>query len=85
MLRVFKVSNAELDASDRELDGIFTFKKIKVFADNEIEIFATEVSKVENSEATFVDIQIECLFSREGLGEDILYHIMQILMQQIIS
>ena len=40
-----------------------------MFADNEIEIFATEVTKIENSEATFTDISIECYFSRQGLGQ----------------
>ena len=70
---LFQFSNNELDASDIELDGLFTFKSIHDFDENKVETYVDEVMRVENSEVMFVEYAVQVLFSNEKLGDQRIY------------
>ena len=69
----FQFSNNELDASDIELDGLYTFKSIHDFDDNKVETFADEVMRVENSEVVFTEYAVQVLFCMDRLGDQRIY------------
>ena len=62
-----------MDASDIELDGLFTFKSIHDFDENKVETYADEVMRVENSEVVFAEYVVQVLFSNEKLGDQRIY------------
>ena len=55
------------------MDGIYTFKKLQDFDGNKVEVFADEVMKVENAEASYAEFAVQLVFSTENLGDQRIY------------
>ena len=56
------------------MDGIFTFRKIESFSNNDIEVFANEVVRVENAEVIYTDVAVQVYFSMENLGDQEIFN-----------
>ena len=56
-------------ASDKQLFTVESKEDINKFKLNEVELFARETVRIENSECVYVDLKVEALFSEESLGD----------------
>ena len=56
------------------IKNIFSVKDISVFADNEIEIFIDEVTKITNSEVIFTDKLVRIYFPVAQLNDPSLFN-----------
>ena len=44
------------------------------FAENNVEAYAEEVLRIENDEASYVDISVQVYFNMDGLGDPLIFN-----------